>query len=189
MGLARFAYNTVVCWNRRRCFYTKNNHTGVIERIWLKPQSLKKKLELFTDIQASKDSSREEDIKIQKAAVWGERKFLRAVVRLDMLLRGTYGIAPVNIIDEAIDEALFAKDEVIKWNTNQQGFISHTLSLRSRKDLHHTLTIHAQNFSKFIWNWFYISYLHTSLIYSYTHRHKICLIIDLKSFFSYVYCI
>lgn len=161
----------------------------MIERIWLKPQSLKKKLELFTDIQASKDSSREEDIKIQKAAVWGERKFLRAVVRLDMLLRGTYGIAPVNIIDEAIDEALFAKDEVIKRNTNQQGFISHTLSLRSRKDLHHTLTICAQNFSKSIWNRFYISYLHTSSIYSYTHRHKVCLIIDLKSFFSYVYCI
>ena len=47
----------------------------------------------------------------------GERKFLRTVVHLGMLFRGTHGIAPVNIIDEAIDEALVARGEVIKHNT------------------------------------------------------------------------
>ena len=43
----------------------------------------------------------------------GERKFLRAVVCLGMQLRGTLNVSPANITDEAIDEALIAKNEVI----------------------------------------------------------------------------
>jgi len=50
------------------------------------------------------------------SAIWGERKFLRAVVRLGMQLRGTLNVSPANITDEAIDEALIARNEVIKRN-------------------------------------------------------------------------
>src|SRR6185312_115419 len=69
--------------------------------------------------------------------VWGERKFVQTVVRIGMLLQGTHGKAPANIIDEVINEALTARDKIINQNigstTNQQ--ISSPLSFRSRKDL------------------------------------------------------
>jgi len=58
------------------------------------------------------------------------------MVRIGMLLQGTHGKVPANIIDEAIDEALTARENVIKHNiglnTNQQ---SSSLSFQSRKDL------------------------------------------------------
>jgi hypothetical protein len=168
IGLARFAYNTVICWNRR-CLYT----TGQKERIWIKSQSYNDKLKLFVDIRANKDANKNEDTKLQKAAIWGERKFLRAVVRLGMLLRGTHGIAPANITDEAIDEALVARDEVIRRNTDQQKSKSHTLSFRSSKDLQHTIVIRAQNFSRTYWDRFYVSLLHTKKIYEYKPRYKV----------------
>ena len=44
---------------------------------------------------------------------------MRAVVRLGMLLHGTLDIVPANITDEAIDEALTARSEVIKRNTKR----------------------------------------------------------------------
>ena len=50
----------------------------------------------------------------------GERKFVRTVVRIGMLLQGTHGKAPANITDEAIDEALAARDEIINRSTTNQ---------------------------------------------------------------------
>jgi len=171
MGLSRFAYNTVIRWNRR-CLYTTTT-TGQKEQTWIKSQPYRDKLKLFADIRANKDANRNEDTKLQKAAIWGERKFLRTVVHLGMLFRGTHGIAPVNIIDEAIDEALVARGEVIKRNTANQGSKSHTLSFWSCKDLQHTIVIRAQNFSKSYWDRFYVSLIHTKEIYTYKHRYKV----------------
>ena len=61
---------------------------------------------------------------------------MRAVVRLGMLLRGTLDIVPANITDEAIDEALTARSEVIKRNTKgAQDESINSLSFRTYKDL------------------------------------------------------
>ena len=43
--------------------------------------------------------------------MWGEHKFIQTIVHIGMLLQGTHGKAPANIIDEAIDEALTARYE------------------------------------------------------------------------------
>ena len=149
MGLSRYAYNTVVHWSRHRRLYTKNCHIGPSHRTWVKSQSYGDKLHLLGD----------------QASIWGERKFCRAIVRLGMLLRGiplgNDRIVPANIIDEAIDQALIARNEVIKRNTEHFVHSVHALSFRSYKALRHTITVRAQNFSKVPWNRFYVSYLHT----------------------------
>ncbi|RGB36896.1 hypothetical protein C1646_757585 [Rhizophagus diaphanus] len=91
---------------------------------------------LFSDVRAGRDFNAIEDTKLQKSAVWGERKFTHAVVRLGMLLRGALGITPAAIIDETIDEALMAKEEVVRRNVDrQQGSPPHFLSYRSIKFL------------------------------------------------------
>ena len=74
---------------------------------------------LFNDIRAGKNVDKVNDKKLINSAIWGKRKFMRAVVRLGMLLRGTLNVAPANITDEAIDEALTARSEVIKRNTQR----------------------------------------------------------------------
>ncbi|CAG8491134.1 4077_t:CDS:2 [Ambispora gerdemannii] len=61
-----------------------------------------------------------EDKKLQKSAIWDERKFVRTVVRLGMLLQGIHDKAPANIID-AIDEALIAREEVIRRNVESNA--------------------------------------------------------------------
>jgi hypothetical protein len=109
MGLMRYAYNAVVRWNRYRRFYTKNSHIGPSQRVWVKPQPIKDKLKLYADVRVGKDVNEREDKKLQKSCVWGERKFVRTIVHIGMLLQGTHGKAPANIIDEAIDEALTAR--------------------------------------------------------------------------------
>ena len=109
MGLTRYAYNAVVRWSQYRRFYTKNSHIGPSQRVWIKPQPIKDKLKLYADVHVGKDVNELEDKKLQKSCVWGERKFIRTVVRIGMLLQGTHGKVPANIIDEAIDEALTAR--------------------------------------------------------------------------------
>jgi len=99
MGLARFAYNSVVKWSKR-CHFTKKD--GIRKKKYINPINYQQKLSLFSDI---------------RAAIWGERKFLRVVVRLGMQLCGTLNVSPVNITDEAIDEALTARNEIINQNT------------------------------------------------------------------------
>ena len=101
MGLARFAYNSVVKWSKR-CYFTKED--DIKKKKYINPMNHQHKLSLFSGI---------------RAAIWGERKFLRAVVRLGMQLRGTVNVSPVNITDEAIDEALTARNEVINRNTQR----------------------------------------------------------------------
>ena len=89
-----------------------------------------------------------------------------------MRLRGCFGAAPANITDEAIDEALVAREETIKRNMQRKpGAPSHRLSFRSRKDPRHTISIRAQNFSKVVWNRFYVSHLHNPITLSH-RRHK-----------------
>ena len=105
----RYAYNAVVRWSRYRRFYTKNSHIGPSQRVWVKPQPIEDKLKLYADVHVGKDVNEREDKKLQKSCVWGERKFVRTIVRIGMLLQGTHGKAPANIIDEAIDEALTAR--------------------------------------------------------------------------------
>ena len=109
MGLARFAYNAVVRWSRYRHFYTKDSPIGPSQRVWVKSQPIEDKLKLYTDVRVGKDVNEHEDKKLQKSCVWGERKFVRTIVRIGMLLQGTHGKVPANIIDEAIDEALIAR--------------------------------------------------------------------------------
>ena len=73
----------------------------------------KQKLSLFSDIRAGIDVDKVNDKKLINSAIWGERKFLKAVVCLGMQLRGTLKVSLANITDEAIDEALIAKNVVI----------------------------------------------------------------------------
>src|SRR5437588_2000826 len=89
MGLTRYAYNAVVRWSQYRRFYTKNSHIGPSQRVWIKPQPIKDKLKLYADVHVGKDVNELEDKKLQKSCVWGERKFIRTVVRSGMLLQGT----------------------------------------------------------------------------------------------------
>jgi hypothetical protein len=78
-----------------------------------------------------------------------------------MLLCGILNVAPANIIDEAIDEALTARNEIIKHNIQHvQNESVNSLSFQTCKDLQQTITIHVQNFSSSIWDHFYITYLH-----------------------------
>src|SRR4051794_34941213 len=109
MGLMRYAYNAVIRWSRYRCFYTKNSHIGLSQRVWVKSQPIKDKLKLYTDVRVGKDVNEHEDKKLQKLCVWGECKFVRTIMRIGMLLQGTHEKAPANIIDEAIDEVLTAR--------------------------------------------------------------------------------
>jgi hypothetical protein len=46
--------------------------------------SHQQKLSLFSDIQAGINVDKVNDKKLINSAIWGERKFLRAVVRLGM---------------------------------------------------------------------------------------------------------
>jgi len=153
MGLTRIAYNAVVAWNRKRCFFNVDR-----QKQWLKHQTFEKKCELYSDI---------EDEDLRKKCVWGERKFLRTVVRIRLSLQGYLNEVPANIIDETVDEALFARANVIKKNAergDEEGVSR--LSFKSKKDLKHTLTIRRQNFSKRHWNQFYVMYLHNRSMYA-----------------------
>ena len=109
MDLMRYAYNAVIRWSRYHHFYTKDSYIGTSQQVWVKSQPIKDKLKLYTDVRVGKDVNEHEDKKLQKSCVWGERKFVRIIVRIGMLLQGTHGKAPANIIDEAIDEALTAR--------------------------------------------------------------------------------
>jgi hypothetical protein len=133
MGLARFAYNSVIKWSKR-CYFTEED--GVKKKVYINPMTRQQKLLLYNDIRAGINVDEVNDKKLINSAIWGERKFMRAVVRLGMLLRGTLNVAPANITDEAIDEALIARSEVIKRNTKRvQGEPINSLSFRTYKDL------------------------------------------------------
>ncbi|CAB5206633.1 uncharacterized protein OCT59_013082 [Rhizophagus irregularis] len=89
MGLARFAYSSVVKWSKSDI-----------------------------DIQAGINVDKVNDKKLINSAIW------------------------------AIDEALTARNEVIKRNIQHaQSESVSSLSFRTRKDLQQTVTIRAQNFS------------------------------------------
>ncbi|CAG8632294.1 10374_t:CDS:2, partial [Gigaspora rosea] len=126
---------------------------------WIKPYTLNEKLKLYTDIKEGKDLN-EKDKKLRRSCVWGERKFLRTVVWLELRLKGLYDKVPANIIDESIDDALIARKNIIQKNLKdtKKSF----LSFKSKKDLRQTMTIRAQNFSKKDWNHFYVTHLHNS---------------------------
>ena len=62
----------------------------------------------------------------------------------------------------------------IRSNMNQWGS---SLSFRSWKDLWQTITILSQNFSKSMWNHFYVTYLHNPSMLS-THHHKPIVTLD-----------
>jgi len=172
MGLARFAYNAVVHWSHRRRCYVKDCKIGPAQQAWVVTQCARDKFSLFNDIRAEKDADKRKDMALQRAAVWGEQKFCRTAIRVEMQLRGCFGVAPANITDEAIDEALTARNETIKRNMQREpGAPSHHLSFRTRKDPSHTLSIRAQNFSRLAWNRFYVSYLHDPKTLSH-QRHK-----------------
>jgi IS605 OrfB family transposase len=172
MGLARFAYNAVVNWSRRRRCYTKDCRIGPAQQTWVAARCARDKYSFFNDVRAGKDADQQKDAALRRAAVWGEQKFCRITVRVGMLLQGSFGFAPANITDEAIDEALAARDEVIKRNMQREtGAPSHHLSFRSRKNPSHTISIRAQNFSRLAWNRFYISHLHDPKTLSH-RRHK-----------------
>ncbi|KAG9306757.1 hypothetical protein G9A89_005657 [Geosiphon pyriformis] len=85
---------------------------------------------------------------LQKAAIWGEIKFMRTVLCLGMLLQGTQGKASANIIDEA----LIAGEEL---SVIQIG----------------------KNFSKTTWNRFYVTYLYNPSMLT-THLYKPTTILD-----------
>ncbi|KAG9296795.1 hypothetical protein G9A89_002192 [Geosiphon pyriformis] len=51
-------------------------------------QSIKDKLKLYTDVWSGKDANEYEDEKLRKAVIWGERKFMRTVICLGMLVQG-----------------------------------------------------------------------------------------------------
>ena len=114
--MSRYAYNAVVRWSRYRHFYTKNSHTGPSRPAWIKSQPIADKLKLYADVRVGKDINEREDKRLQRSCIWGERKFVRTVVRIGMLLQDTHGKAPANIIDEAIDEALATRDKIINQN-------------------------------------------------------------------------
>jgi hypothetical protein len=139
----RYAYNTVVRWDKN---YTK-------------PQTLNEKLKLYVDVKEGKDPD-EKDKKLQRSCVWGERKFLQTVVWLGLRLRGLHNEVPANVIDENIDEALVARKNVIQ--KNLEATKKSSLSFKTKKDLQQIMTIHAQNFSKKEWNYFYVKHLHNS---------------------------
>ena len=83
---------------------------------YINPMNHKQKLSLFSNIRAGIDVDKVNDKKLINLAIWNERKFLRAVVRLRMQLCETLKVSPANIIDEAINETLIAKNEVINQN-------------------------------------------------------------------------
>lgn len=58
LGLSRYAYNTVVRWDK--------NHK--------KPQKLGEKLKLYTDVKVGKDLD-EKDKKLQRSCVWESENF------------------------------------------------------------------------------------------------------------------
>ena len=163
LGLTRRAYNTVVRWDksRRRCDSSKHFE-------WIKSQTLNEKLKLYADVKEGKDP-KEEDKKLRKSCVWGERKFLRTVVWLELHLKGLHDKVPANVIDESIDEALTARQNIIQKNSEE--IKKSSLSFKSKKDLRQTITVRAQNFSKKDWNHFYITYLHNSSTLS-SKRYK-----------------
>ncbi|RIB15710.1 hypothetical protein C2G38_2092681, partial [Gigaspora rosea] len=147
LELMRYAYNTVVRWNKNRRFCNSSKNFE-----WIKPYTLNEKLKLYTDIKEGKDLN-EKDKKLRRSCVWGERKFLRTVVWLELRLKGLHDKVPANIIDESIDDALIARKNIIQKNLKdtKKSF----LSFKSKKDLRQTMTIRAQNFSKKDWNHFY----------------------------------
>src|ERR1043165_846346 len=94
MGLARFAYNSVVKWSKR-CYFTMKN--GIKKKKYINPMNYKQKLFLFSDIRVEIDVDKVNDKKLINSAIWDERKFLRAVVRLGMQLYKTLKVFPANI--------------------------------------------------------------------------------------------
>ncbi|KAG9297687.1 hypothetical protein G9A89_011202 [Geosiphon pyriformis] len=69
-------------------------------------KSNKNELKLYTDFLAGKDANEHEDKKLQKAAIWGECKFMKTVLCLGMLLWVMHG--------KTIDEALVSREELIR---------------------------------------------------------------------------
>ena len=67
-----------------------------------------------------------------KDHAYGERKFVRTVVRIGMLLQGTHGKVPANITDEVIDEALAARDEIINQNIGSAKKFVFVISIPER---------------------------------------------------------
>ncbi|CAG8638814.1 13991_t:CDS:2 [Cetraspora pellucida] len=99
---------------------------------WIKLHTLNEKLKLYIDVKEGKDFN-EKDKKLQRSCVWGERKFLRTVVWLELRVKGLHDKVPANIIDECIDEALIARKNIIQKNLKETKKSS--LSFKSKNDL------------------------------------------------------
>ena len=63
LGLMRYAYNTVVRWNKNRRFCNSSKNFE-----WIKPYIFNEKLKLYTDIKEGKDLN-EKDKKLQRSCV------------------------------------------------------------------------------------------------------------------------
>jgi hypothetical protein len=111
MGLVRFTYNSVVKWSKK-CYFIKKD--GIKKKIYIKPMNYQQKFSLFNNIQAEKNVDKVNNKKLINSAIWGERKFMRAVICLEMLLHKTLNIALANITNEAINEVLTTRSKVIK---------------------------------------------------------------------------
>ena len=88
--------------------------------------------------------------KCKKTIKFPKIQFLRRIAYLKLRSKKAYDDIPNNIIDETVDEA------VKNFNSKDSKT---RLKFKTRKDLNHTITIRAQNFSKKYWNQFYISSL------------------------------
>ncbi|RIA79368.1 hypothetical protein C1645_745956 [Glomus cerebriforme] len=151
LGLSRYTYNAIIGINRKKKVYSKECKCGPSMVKFLKPMSFESKMKLFFNVKADKDSTPEEDLKLQKNSVWGERKFSWAAVRLEMLLCGIFGIAPANITDEAIDEALTAKEEIFSWVYEKQRQVCETQA---------DCGLHAVSIDpgiRFLFTWYYLT--------------------------------
>ncbi|CAG8469262.1 12815_t:CDS:2 [Ambispora gerdemannii] len=132
------------------------------------------------DVRARKTLMSHEDKKLQKSAIWGERKFVRTVVRLGMLLHGMHGKAPANIIDEAIDEALITREEVIRRNvesnTNRQGKNVNRQGLSANRQ--EFFEIHVEPF---------LCYLHNPSMFAAYHHNPVTILDNGGRCVSWVY--
>jgi hypothetical protein len=81
--------------------------------------------------------------KCKKMIKFPKIQFLRRIAYLKLRSKKAYDDIPNNIIDETVDEA------VKNFNSKDSKT---RLKFKTRKDLNHTITIRAQNFSKKYWN-------------------------------------
>ncbi|RIA83702.1 hypothetical protein C1645_833394 [Glomus cerebriforme] len=69
LGLSHYAYNAIIGINRKKKVYSKECKCDPSMVKFLKPMSFESKMKLFSNVKADKDSTPEEDLKLQKNSV------------------------------------------------------------------------------------------------------------------------